>query len=813
MMSSRSQILSINKKNFFLCVKRKKTLLFLISLFIFTTAIVYASYDLFADKKQIHQERDYISALDLPHSRTLVILLDALRKDFAFSNYMPFISSCRARGAWGISEVVSTPLSIAGDHAIFAGKVAHPLAIFEDFKGSTSSYDNIFKRAIEQNKRAVILSSHCLRGAYGEYTDLTVFKPKRFLFSQYREDADYLFQHAYTFLKKEKWDFAVVQCVALDFVGHLETPLSPNSFKMLRILDDYVRQLVGLTTDLDNVLITSEHGMDNNGFHVDRTPAVIETPFILWGPRVKKCGPKKILQIDWAPTLSVLIGVSPFYKSPALPALNLIKLSAKDKSILIKGFSRHIAGESTSLTLNELRRKRLEDMRIKGSLASGIFMVFATIVSMVLFVYLALCNSTQGRDVHSMVMLLGVGTLGLCLFIGILSYLGIFDYISRQLPFSANLIFAHPFKVTMTFLFMVVFPLLYLRIFGKKGVNTSEIILLFLSTFVFAGIFLSASPYYLLNWVVLSIPLVAWGLSRRPAWIVIFCTVWIGLAIRRLTFYNVYSPIELPERWLLFAVILTIGMAFLWWKLRADPKRTQTLWIGVLCFVPAILVVKWIADVEVRAIMLLLCLIPIALASFEKPEAGDVWWALGVTFFCLGTSSSINNTTHIVVFPLLLAAWSIARGLPPVAKGIVVSLVVFIFYLMPGNSFDLKLIDLSDRFIIGSVTQEHIGCTVMVIASRYILPVAVLISRMKCSDSHISMSSVVSTSLLPVICGIGVIYTMMISGHLTGYPWDQLARIIVLFGYFVILLFGFVLGEIIFHAKNLFQNMALKIRV
>jgi len=74
-------------------------------------------------------------------------------------------------------------------------------------------------------------------------------------------------------------------------------------------LDNYVRQLVELTTNDDIVLITAEHGIDTNGFHVDRTEFVIDTPFVLSGPRINKGGPKEILQIDLAPTLSLLAGV------------------------------------------------------------------------------------------------------------------------------------------------------------------------------------------------------------------------------------------------------------------------------------------------------------------------------------------------------------------------------------------------------------------------------------------------------------------------------------------------------------------------
>lgn len=82
-----------------------------------------------------------------------------------------------------------------------------PLSIVDDFSDSVrpSAYDNLFKRITQKKKRAAIFSSDCLRGAYGSDTDLSAFVPKGFLFSQYREDAKYIFDQTYDFLKNQKW--------------------------------------------------------------------------------------------------------------------------------------------------------------------------------------------------------------------------------------------------------------------------------------------------------------------------------------------------------------------------------------------------------------------------------------------------------------------------------------------------------------------------------------------------------------------------------------------------------------------------------
>ena len=781
------------------------SLYFLLALAIFTIAIFCAGHVLMSTK-QIHYTEigDFgIDSLSLVPSRILVILIDGARKDFMFNNsYMPFISSCRERGAWGVSEVVSIPLSITGAYAIFQGTVINsPIALLEDYRPSALSCDNLFMRVTQQGKRVVIFGTSLCR-AYGKYIDLTAFHPKHFLFSQYREEANYIFEQAYRFLKEEKWDLAVVPFYSIDHVGHLKTPLSPEYVSMLQLVDNYVRQIVDLTTDQDIVLITSEHGMDDYGFHMDRSSIVIETPFIIWGPQIIKGGPKRVLQIDWAPTLSILAGISPFYNSPALPALDLIKLSPENTTVLLEKFSYVTDRTLNSLTLKELREKRLADMRKKFSPIIA-FVILAILLSAMLFAHIALFNNdTYREDIRYIV----IGIFGLCLLMGVVLSLKILDYISLFLPFSANFIFSHLPGVITVLGIITILSILYPKIFGKKFSRGRRLSLLLIFIFSFLGAFLSAYPYHLLNWLILSIPLIAWGITRHPGWIVIFGSFCIGLGIRRLTFYNAYNPM-IPNRWFLAVLILGIGLVLLWWRLRANPMRICIciLGISILCLIPAVVIIACPCYVEIRSILLLLCFIPIFLLSKTVSEAKDVWCASWVVFFYLGTSSSIEHLTHLATFPMLIAIWSIAQRASPLVKGIMISLAIWAFYLMPGNSFNLDLMELRDGFILSSITPSYIKKTVLVIASRYIFPCFILVLGMTWSTPRVFMWSIVSTAVLPVILGIGMkLATLGITPVISS--WDQIAHLIILLGYLIVLVFAFLIVVGIVQAGGLIRK-------
>ncbi len=729
----------------------------------------------------------------------LVILLDSTRKDSMFSEDMPFISSLREKAAWGISRVISTPLSVAGDHAIFAGAISSPFTIIDDFSASSvkrSAYDNLFRRVTQQGKRAVIFSSDCLRGAYGLDTDMSAFTPKGFLFSQYLEDAKYTFDKTYDFLKNEHWDLAVAQFVTMDFIGHLETPRSPNYLPTLKLLDNYVSQLVELTTDNDIVLITAEHGIDTNGFHVDRTEFVIDTPFVLSGPGINKGGPKEILQIDWAPTLSILAGVSPFYASPALPALDLLSLSPENRSILINKFSEKIVGDSSISNLDELRKIRLTKMGRESSPALCILIVLATLCSITLFAFVALSSSDYSETINSKIKYVILWLCCLCILTCIELYFGVLSYASNHFPFSANNIFDNPIKIGLALILMVILPIYYGKITKKEKIYSESVSLPFFLILIFSIVFIVTNPYHPLNWAVVCIPLFSWGATRHSSWLIIFFAILAGMAIRRLTFYHVYHPITIPDRWALSLMALFIGIIFLLWRLRQDKNRVSIVGYGIVGAFPCIAIIAAPFNVGVKAILLLLSLIVLAFVNHRTRKTFDVWLALWVVFFYLGTSGTINHVSHIVAFPLFLAVRSISEKSSVAVKGGMVTLVIWALYLLPGNEFDLKIFELRDSFILGSVLAEQITMTVIVIGSRYIAPITILIWIIKQATPRTSLLSMFSATILPLVFGIGICLAIWTSSTFIEYPWDLFAKLTILFGFSFIIACSFIIVSV-----------------
>lgn len=781
-------------------------LIFFLAITIFIGGLVYGFTAIMIPQNNVnYQKIDHSAPFGSPLGRTLVIMVDGLPQRFAFSDHMPFVSNLCKRSAWGISEVVSAPLSIAGDHAIFAGRVGNLFSIFEDFQGTSTRYDNIFRRVSEQKRKSVILSSHCLRGAYGRYTDLTAFRPTRHLFSEYLQDADYLFKKALRFLRDEAWDVAAVQFVTLDFIGHLKTPLSLSFQNGLQLIDDYIRQLVSLTTESDTVLITSEHGMDDRGFHMDRSPAVMETPFILMGPSVKIGGPHRILQIDLAPTLSLLAGVSPLYDSPALPALDILDLSPEVKSKLLEKFSVLITGEQNGLSSEALYDKRQYILRREVSTTSVVIILMFTLSTMVLLsgsIFIRYKQddcSTRRIIIYDMVM-----TALLCFAVYGLHSAGFNSFLNR-IPFSANFILSKSFGILIFYPCIAFFGFFLSRLLKSLRNRTRDVLLLLIYCIIVVSIFQSSNPYHPMNWLITIVPLVAWGLTHRLAWIVAFVSLWIGLMIRRLSFYDVYNPIELPDRWVLLSALFIVTWIYHLISVRFkedDANHVNAAMKYASLLIPAILVTAFSENVFTRGAIIFLCLIPMVLLASKDTKSAPVWLSLWVVFFLLGTSSTINLTTHIAFMPLCVALWSASRNSSPIVRGIIVSLTIWSFYFMPGNSFDLKLLDLGDRFILSSAQTHEIAKTVILVSARYVLPITILIWGLHCTGTGTSMVPAVASAMLPAVCAIGLRLAGMNLEVENIFHWEQLVRLSVLISFMVAITAAYLLAAIVIHMQK-----------
>jgi hypothetical protein len=259
----------------------------------------------------------------------------------------------------------------------------------------------------------------------------------------------------------------------------------------------------------------------------------------------------------------------------------------------------------------------------------------------------------------------------------------------------------------------------------------------------------------------------------------------MGLLIRRLTTYALLSNTWVPDGWHIAMALYTGVLVFMGWRLRADELSWPTLVLGIALFLPGAFLIAWPFSVEVQTLLFLLGLAPVVVLSNLDAKAQEVWLALWVVFFYMGTSSHINFAAQVAALPLFLSVWAAAKDSSSVKRGVLVGMAVWVLYILPGNRFDLRIGELRDPYILSNLVFEHIELSVMVIASRHIVPAIVLMWGVWSREPKRPLLSITSTVLLPVVFGIGGLVAFWISAPALGLHWERMIRLPVLLGYYV----------------------------
>lgn len=725
--------------------------------------------------------------------RLLVILVDASRSENMFSDaYMPFVNAMRSHSAWGYSHVSSFPMSIAGDHAIFEGNIDSLLSIKDDFNPAPSRHENLFGRLHQEGKR-IVLAGDLIHLTYGKYAINKDYHRLSRSFVDCKGDAAAVFDYAYHALRSKHWDVSVVQFVSLDHLGHLETPSSPNNRALYRDIDGYIERLVSLTDKNDTILITAEHGIDKRGFHIDRSPSVIETPFVLVGPHVQyRAKPYHVLQIDWAPTLSILGGVNPVYPNDAMPSLNFLRLPHPYATNLMRVFSDHLNQGTAPLSFSELRDIRDASLGVAthGSHRHAIIILVFLFSALMLTILLCQTGICGGIACCAMVVV-GVMGSGYLVFVH-----RAYACLEMLPPFSANYMMAHVSHVMAYVLSCVLVGRVLRACSGVLAHDRMRPVAYAMLSLMFSMVFLSQNIYAVFGWAMIGIPLFMYGFTACRSWVFLFGALWAGLFIRRLTYLEAYGHFHMPGQWIYAAIMLVLVYAICHdHRLRDDRYPGPVLATGAL--LPSLAIILARPDATHSAALLMLSAIPVAMAAKRMVRIRSVVWAAWVAMYGLGTSGSIDHLTRIVLFPMLLLVWPYLRQTTSAIRALLYLWVVWAIYMMAGNTFDIRLSELTDPYIMETLTSSGVIYTVLLIVSRYLVPIAILIGLSVDGEGHDQGRAALSMTLFPLMLGaVAVLMSLLLSGT-SSYPWQDEIRIVFISIAMFLVLFSFLSGRLL----------------
>lgn len=277
------------------------------------------------------------TSLDLRHlykghfKRVVLVLVDGLRTDFIphikldyfEKETWPFVEEILkdetrsvAYQSWANNPTVTLPRI----KATMTGTVPAFLNVVTNLQASSLNEDNVLYQAVKAKRKI---------NFYGDDTWLKLFPNTfqrsegtvSFFVSDYTEVDNNVTRNLDKELEKLDWDMLILHYLGLDHIGHIAGPLSHLFEPKLKEMDNVVKKIYTKLVEMEEpslIVLFGDHGMTNTGNHGGVSENEISVPLVFLS--TKKINPsliekstqlyeRKILQVDMAATLSVVLGL------------------------------------------------------------------------------------------------------------------------------------------------------------------------------------------------------------------------------------------------------------------------------------------------------------------------------------------------------------------------------------------------------------------------------------------------------------------------------------------------------------------------
>nr|XP_018898408.1 PREDICTED: GPI ethanolamine phosphate transferase 1 [Bemisia tabaci] len=326
------------------------------------------------------------NSIGAPAKRIVLISSDGLRASSAFGHDVnstpnaPYLRSViQTEASWGVCHTRVPTESRPGHIAMIAGFYEDPSAIFKGWTDNIFEFDSLFNRS-------------ALTLGWGSPDIVPMFNKgnlsKQMIMKSYPYEMQELFGSGESILALNSWVFNEVNetlniaefnssgkqlreslnqskvflflhLLATDTSGHSDKPQSQEFFNVLKETDANIELIIERLEKFYNhdgktvYVFTSDHGMTDWGTHGDGSNIETETPFVIWGPGVKK--PKLVnetdkndlwrlshlirrdlRQADVVPLLATLLGISiPVHSVGVLP-MDFLDVSDGEKAKMLE---------------------------------------------------------------------------------------------------------------------------------------------------------------------------------------------------------------------------------------------------------------------------------------------------------------------------------------------------------------------------------------------------------------------------------------------------------------------------------------------
>ncbi|EEB08357.1 pig-O [Schizosaccharomyces japonicus yFS275] len=315
-------------------------------------------------------------------SKTVIVLIDALRYDFttpsnetrSYLNHFPTLY--RTAEEFPENAVLYSFLADAPTATLqrIKGLTTGSLPTFIDmgsnFGTSAVEDDNLLLQWSHLNKSIVLVGDDTWDNLYHEFLNPIHSVPTFSLNVPDLHGVDNIVNsYIYDYVQQDHWDVLIAHYLGVDHVGHRLGPDHPAMADKLEQMDNTIKKLMRLIDEDTLLVVMGDHGMDKKGDHGGDSFEECNSALWLYSkrPAFKRLNDERndvntVLQVDLAPTLSLLLGnpipygslgsiiPEPFYYQGADKLAHAENIVAKQ----IARFNSHYKHKLMSLQLEDI---------------------------------------------------------------------------------------------------------------------------------------------------------------------------------------------------------------------------------------------------------------------------------------------------------------------------------------------------------------------------------------------------------------------------------------------------------------------------
>ena len=321
-------------------------------------------------------------------SRVVLVVLDGLRVDRAAS--LPAFNSIAERGASGTMRVTMPSLSNPARAAIVTGAWPEVSGVTNNSDFAPPPIQSLFSVARESGLNVSVYGWGFWARAFGDHIGESVRRPVSSARSH--QTADLIAwqaeacREALALVGDSEARLQVVGLLAGDEAGHTYGGDSDAYREVTAAVGDCLGQLAKAAGEGATIVAVSDHGHIDRwgkGGHGGQEPEVINSPFAMAGPGVRKSNHLEAHIVDVAPTVSILLGLpipansqgSVIWDALEVPPEHAPRLRDLER-VQREALEAHLPNREVSLAAQRTQR-------LPAAIASGAWFLLLAVASLV----------------------------------------------------------------------------------------------------------------------------------------------------------------------------------------------------------------------------------------------------------------------------------------------------------------------------------------------------------------------------------------------------------------------------------------------